>query len=131
MTKSYEEKHFDVRTMDRYLQKGAISQSDIKEHMDALPNDEENFELIMIEDDDIGLGDTLTDEEIQSMPAMTEDSIDNFDFMTENEMNIAPEVSSIDNSSDSIETPVNPEPSSDFGSFSDSPSFDSEKKDEF
>ena len=85
MSKEIQEKHFDIRVVKRYLAKGAISQSDLKNHYDSLPNDETNFELVMIEDDDIGVGEELSDAEIEAMPAMTEDNIDNFDFMEKNE----------------------------------------------
>ena len=81
MSKSIQEKHFDVRVMNRYMQKGVISKQDIEAHYTNLPNDENNFDLVMIEDDEIGMGDELSEEEISSMPEMTEDSIDNFDFM--------------------------------------------------
>jgi len=84
MTKELKEKFFDVRVVDRYKNKGIISQSDIEEHYNNLPNDEDNFELVMIEEDDIGMGDTLSEEEIQAMPAMTEEGIDDFEFMDDN-----------------------------------------------
>jgi hypothetical protein len=78
---SLPEKFFDVRTMTRYARKGNISAKDIDEHYKALPNDEGNFELSIIEDDDIGVGEELSEDELKALPPMTEDDIDNFDFM--------------------------------------------------
>lgn len=78
---SLPEKFFDVRTMARYAQKGLISAKDIEEHYKVLPNDEGNFELSIIEDDDIGIGEELSEDELKALPPMTEDDIDNFDFM--------------------------------------------------
>lgn len=83
MSKNLQEKHFDIRVVNRYLKNGNITEKDLKEHYKSLPNDEDNFELVMIEEDDIGIGETLSEEELQSMPAITEDNIDNFDFMDE------------------------------------------------
>lgn len=80
MSKDLLEKHFDVRVVNRYLKKGALTQKDIDDHYASLPNDDGNFELVMLEDDDLA-GDSLSDAEIEAMPAMTEDSIDDFDFM--------------------------------------------------
>lgn len=78
---SLPEKFFDVRTMSRYARKGNISAKDVEEHYKALPNDEDNFELSIIEDDDIGVGEELSEDELQALPPMTEDEIDNFDFL--------------------------------------------------
>lgn len=83
MSKEIQEKHFDVRVVNRYLKKGTLTPKDLESHYASLPNDEGNFELSVIteDDDDIGLGDELSDEEIEAMPAMTEDNIDDFDFI--------------------------------------------------
>lgn len=81
MTKQLQDKFFDVRVVNRYLNKGAITEKDVKNHFKDLPNDQDNFELVLIEEDDIGVGDTLSEEELKSMPAITEENIDNFDFM--------------------------------------------------
>lgn len=76
------EKFFDVRTMSRYARKGNISAKDIEDHYKALPNDEDNFELSILEDDDdIGVGEELSEDELKALPPMTEDDIDNFDFL--------------------------------------------------
>ena len=84
MAKILEEKFFDVRVVNRYLKKNSISQKDYESHLSSLPNDEKNFELVMIEEDDLGVGDDLTADEMESLPEITEDDINNFDFM-ENE----------------------------------------------
>lgn len=81
MSKDLLEKHFDVRVVNRYLKAGQLSKKDVDDHFAALPNDEGNFELVMLEDDDLNDGDSLSEAEIEAMPAMTEDSIDNFDFI--------------------------------------------------
>ena len=78
---SNEEKYFDVRVVGRYIKKGTISDGDVDTFKSALPNDEDNFELVMIEEDDIGIGDELSEEELKAMPTITEDNIDNFDFL--------------------------------------------------
>ncbi len=85
MTKNADSKYFDVRTRERYLKSGQISQKEIDQQLKSLPDDEANFELVMVEEDDIGLGDSLSDEELNSMPNMTEDNIDNFDFLEDEE----------------------------------------------
>lgn len=81
MNKNLDEKFFDVRTLGRYLQKGVITRQDVQNHLKSLPNDENDFKLVMFEEDDIGLGEELTEEELKSMPEITEDNIDNFDFL--------------------------------------------------
>ena len=78
---SLPEKFFDVRTMSRYARKGSISAKEIEDHYKALSNDEGNFELSIIEDDDIGVGEELSEEELKALPPITEDDIDNFDFL--------------------------------------------------
>ncbi len=83
MTKNIENKYFDIRTRGRYLKSGEISQKDVDQYLKQLPNDEENFELVMIEEDDIGLGEQLSEEELKSMPSITEENINNFDFLEE------------------------------------------------
>ena len=80
------EKHYDIRTRNRYLKKGTITEKDVKTFIDALPNDEDNFELSMLDDEDeFALGDTLSEEELQAMPEITEADIDNFDFLENKE----------------------------------------------
>ncbi|MBU0505110.1 MAG: hypothetical protein ABII18_03260 [bacterium] len=81
MEKNIDSKCFDVRTRTRYQTNGEISTKDVDHYFKELPNDEENFELVMIVEDDIGLGDQLTEEELNSMPKMTEENINNFDFL--------------------------------------------------
>jgi len=83
MTKTNDSKYFDLRTYQRYLTNGELKQDEYKKYLKDLPNDEENFELMLIVEDDIGLGDELSEEELQSMPTITEDNINNFDFMEE------------------------------------------------
>lgn len=84
MTQKQPEKYFDVRTVDFYLRKNAVTKQDIEKHIKDLPNDENNFEVAMIDtDDDIGLGDKLSEEELKAMPEITEDNIDDFDFLDE------------------------------------------------
>lgn len=90
MTKNLQEKHFDVRTRDRYLAKGSIQQNDIESYYKALPNEEENFELTTFEDDEIGIGDELTEEEMEALPPMREEDIDNFDFLEDSENKAEP-----------------------------------------
>lgn len=85
MSKQIEEKLLDIRTVDRNIKNGLLTQKDVDQYNKNIPNDEDNFELIMIEEDDIGIGDTLTEEELKSMPAITEENIDNFDFMEKEE----------------------------------------------
>lgn len=82
MSKPVDEKYYDVRTMDRYLKKGLIKKGDVESHLKALPNDEDNFELSVLDDDDeLGIGEVLSDDEMENLPPMSEDDIDNFDFL--------------------------------------------------
>ena len=84
MSQKLSEKHFDIRTVDFYLRKNTVTKQDVEKHFKDLPNDEDNFEVVMIDnDDDIGLGDKLSEEELKAMPEITEDNIDNFDFLNE------------------------------------------------
>jgi hypothetical protein len=83
MEKNLDSKCFDVRTRNRYQSNGEISKKDVDNYFKELPNEEENFELVMIVEDDIGLGDQLTEEELNAMPNMTEENINNFDFLDE------------------------------------------------
>jgi hypothetical protein len=80
-TKSLEEKHFDVRTMSRYVKKGTLKKSDVESYLKALPNDEENFELTVFDDDGLGFGSEMSDEEVANLPPMSEEDIDKFDFL--------------------------------------------------
>jgi hypothetical protein len=80
------EKFFDVRTMEMYLKKGVLTRADIDQHAKALPNDESNFELTILEEDDKDVpSQSMSDDEIKSMPPLTEDDIDNFDFLEKKE----------------------------------------------
>lgn len=86
MSQKLPEKYFDVRTTDFYLKKKSISRQDIESYFKNLPNDESNFEVTLFEsDDEIGLGDELSEEELNAMPEITEDNIDNFDFLDSGE----------------------------------------------
>jgi hypothetical protein len=85
MSKPVDEKYYDVRTMDRYLTKGLIKKSDVETHLKSLPNDEDNFELSVLDDDELGIGEVLSDDEIEKLPPMSEDDIDNFDFLEKEE----------------------------------------------
>lgn len=81
MSKEIAEKYLDKRVSHRYVTKGTINKKDVESYLKELPNDEDNFDLVMFEEDDIGVDGELSDEELEAMPAMTEDKIDNFDFM--------------------------------------------------
>lgn len=75
------EKLFDVRTVDFYLKKGLITREDLEKHLKSVPNDEDNFELTVLqEDDDYGYTE-FSEDDIKSMPPLSEDDIDNFDFL--------------------------------------------------
>lgn len=82
MSQKLSDKHFDVRTVDFYMKQKIVSKQDVEKHMKDLPNDEHNFEVALFDsDDEIGLGDRLSDEELKAMPEITEDNINNFDFL--------------------------------------------------
>ena len=85
MSKPIDEKYFDVRTMSRYVRQGRVKKEDINTHLKNLPNDEDNFALSTLDDDDMGVGDVLTDAELEKLPPMSEEDIDNFDFLDEEE----------------------------------------------
>lgn len=80
MAKTFEEKLYDVRTVERYLKKGLVNKSDVTAYLKSLPNEQDNFELTTFEEDDLGLGD-MSDEEVASLPPIKEEDIDNFDFL--------------------------------------------------
>ena len=61
MSKSIKEKYFDLRTRNRYLKKGTLSQNEIDSHLKNLPNDENNFELTTFDDDDLGISEENKD----------------------------------------------------------------------
>jgi hypothetical protein len=82
MSKAIEQKYVDVRTMHRYLKKGLVKKSEVDTYLKSLPNEEDNFELTVFEDDDLGLGD-MSDEEMAAMPPMSEEDINKFDFVDE------------------------------------------------
>lgn len=83
MPNSKSEKYFDVRAVDFYLKKGVISRDEIDKYHKALPNDEENFELTVLqEDDDMNMV-GFSEDDIKSMPPLSEDDIDNFDFLND------------------------------------------------
>jgi hypothetical protein len=75
------EKHFDVRSVNYYLKKGVITKKDVESYTAQLPNDEDNFELMVFEDDDLDLGDDFSEADLQAMDPITEENIDNFDFL--------------------------------------------------
>lgn len=84
MSQNLFEKLIDRRTRERYLKKGLITQKDLEQHLKALPNDEDNFELTTFTEDEYeGLSDDLTEEEIKNMPPIKEEDIENFDFLDE------------------------------------------------
>lgn len=85
MSKKIDEKYFDIRTRNRYLEKNIITKKDVHEFVTTLQNDEDNFELSLIDseaDEEIDIGSKLSEEEIESMPEISEDSINDFDFLT-------------------------------------------------
>ncbi len=85
MSKPIDEKYYDVRTMHRYIKKGIVSKADAESHLQSLPNDEDNFELSVLDEDDLGVGESLSDAEIENLPPMSEEDIDNFDFLEKDE----------------------------------------------
>lgn len=80
MSKPTEEKFYDIRTQQRYVKDGTVSQKDLTDHLKALPNDEDNFDLVMFESDEIGVGAEFSEDEIKSMPNLNESDIDKFEF---------------------------------------------------
>lgn len=83
MAQNIDEKLLDRRTRERYLSKGLITQKDIEQHLKSIPNDEENFELATFEEDEFGMDEDLTEDDIKNMPPIEEDQIENFDFLDE------------------------------------------------
>jgi hypothetical protein len=79
MSKTLEERHFDVRTVNRYLKKGSVTKTELEAHYKALPNDEDNFELSILDEDEIGIGEELSEEELSAMPEITEENLDTFE----------------------------------------------------
>lgn len=59
------EQTFDIRTLDVQLQRGTISQKEYDQYLKALPDDEGNYEEVVIQDDeDASEEEDLLDEEI-------------------------------------------------------------------
>ncbi len=82
MTKDADPKIFDTRVIDRNIKKGLITKKDYDVYLKQLANDEDNFDLVPIEDENAE--GPLSEEEIKAMPEMTPEQIENFDFL-ENE----------------------------------------------
>ena len=60
-------KHYDKRTMDRYLERGTIKDSDIKSRLKALPDDTENAEWIELDVSDA----EFAEENVETAPDET------------------------------------------------------------
>jgi hypothetical protein len=64
-------RYYDRRTMDRYLDKGLLKETELKKHMDGLKDDTDNAQWVQMdlhdaelsEDRDNGSGDNGADEE--------------------------------------------------------------------
>lgn len=74
------ERYFDLRTRERYLKKGLTTQKEIDSYLKNLPNEEKNFELTTFDDDDLGIGNPLSEEDLKNMPPISEDEIDAIDL---------------------------------------------------
>lgn len=81
MAQDIPEKYLDRRIRERYLKKGLVTKKEVEQHLKALPNDEHNFELTTFAEDDLGIGNELSEEDLKNMPPMSEDDINNFDFV--------------------------------------------------
>ncbi|HKX12697.1 MAG TPA: hypothetical protein VJP40_06050 [bacterium] len=49
--KKNEEKLYDLRTLDNYLSRGLIKQTEVEKYLKSLPDDEGNYQLVQIDDD--------------------------------------------------------------------------------
>lgn len=75
MSNKLSEKFFDVRVLQRNLKKGLITTKDIQDFNKSLPNDEDNFELTMVETDEIGIS-----------AKGSENNVDNSQFLESNKI---------------------------------------------
>lgn len=80
MAQGITEKYLDRRVRERYLKKGLITPKELEQHLKALPNDEDNFELTTFVDDELGVGDELSEDELKNMSPMSESDINDFNF---------------------------------------------------
>ena len=81
MANDIPEKYLDRRTRERYLKKGLVSPKEFDQYLKALPNDEGNFELASFIDDELGVGDELSEEELENLPPIREEDINDFEFL--------------------------------------------------
>ncbi len=50
--KKQDERLFDLRTLDAYQSRGVLKPSDYDKYLKSLPDDEGNYELVVIEEDE-------------------------------------------------------------------------------
>lgn len=60
MSTELKEKHFDVRLVSRFQKRGVVKDGDLQKHMSDLPNDEDNFDLVPFEDEEVFIDETFT-----------------------------------------------------------------------
>ena len=58
-----QDKFLDLRTRERYLKKGKLSKTELQGYLDALPNEEENFNLTTFEEESFSDEEILSEEE--------------------------------------------------------------------
>lgn len=59
MSPEFKEKHFDVRLQNRFKKRGVVTDSDVQKHLSDLPNDEDNFDLVPFEDEEVFIDETF------------------------------------------------------------------------
>ncbi|MFO1462471.1 MAG: hypothetical protein U1F66_01735 [bacterium] len=50
--KKNDEKLFDLRTLDAFLTRGVLKPNELEKHLKALPDEEGNYEFVVIEEDE-------------------------------------------------------------------------------
>jgi hypothetical protein len=61
--KKNDEKLFDIRTLDAYQSRGVVKPAEFDKYLKALPDDEGNYDIVLIEEDEEILEEEAEDEE--------------------------------------------------------------------
>lgn len=60
--KKNDEKLYDIRTLDAFQSRGIVKPADYDKYLKALPDEEGNYDTVLIEEDD-EFGDSTSDED--------------------------------------------------------------------
>ncbi len=57
-----EKRNLDIRTLDRYREKGLLTESEIQSHMKSLPDDANNCQWVQMDLHDTEMGEEASDD---------------------------------------------------------------------